>query len=115
MLSDQFQEVWNDGGVLAQFISGQVRYLQLQRNSVKVGLGRNDEANHVTLAGVPTDADVLDGGMGLQEALHFAKTDVLTALKLHEVLLPVDDLHGPVRHHLPDVASLEPSLAVLIE
>ena len=61
----------------------------LQSDSIKVSLSRNDEADHVSFTGVSTDTNVLDGWVDLQKTLHLTKTDVLPALQLHQVLLPV--------------------------
>ena len=50
----------------------------------------------VRLCRVSVDADVVDDGARLEDGLHLAQRHVLPELQLHQVLLPVDYLQGPV-------------------
>ena len=73
-----------------------MKRFHLDGQRVEVGLSGDDETDDVTLAGVSTHANVLDSRVDLQQALHLAQADVLPTLELHQVLLPVDYLQGPV-------------------
>ena len=54
------------------------------------------------------DTDVLDGAMCFEDWLDFAVGDVLAALELDQILLPVDDPEHAVFINLSDVAGPEP-------
>merc|ERR1719431_869911 len=58
------------------------------------------------------DTDILNQGVSFQLRLDLAQTDVLPELQLHQVLLPVDDLHATVRKHLTDIPGTKPRFAI---
>ena len=81
---------------------------QLVRQLLEVDSVRNQEGHHPGLGGVTVDTHIVHQRTGLQSSLHLAEGDILPALELDKILLPVNNLEGAVLLDLTDVPAPEP-------
>ena len=92
-----------------------VVWVQLGCKPLQLFLDGDDKSHCVSFVGVGVDTNIVHERMSLELGLHLAKTDILSCLELHQVLLPVNDLDVSILHQLSNVAGLEILFARLSE